>query len=137
LLGFPHVLILSCDRLGLQLGKRAYKAYGEKLATTMDKMLLVSQVAALSRKRPLGMYERESSLDLNMSFDSDESGKNPSHGGISSQGGSRSAGEKPSIHGSEFYSSVSNSNQQLILQILEQWEEPVRAKNNKVRSQFG
>ena len=39
------------DRLGLQLGKRAYKAYGEKLATTMDKMLLVSEVAALSRKR--------------------------------------------------------------------------------------
>jgi hypothetical protein len=111
--------------LGLQLGNRAYKAYGEKLATTMDKMLLVSQVAALSRKRPLGMYERASSLDLNMSFDTDESGKNPS------QCGSRSAGEKPSIHGSEFYSSVSNSNQQLILQILEQWEEPVRAKNNK------
>ncbi len=102
----------------MQLGNRAYKAYGEKLATTMDKMLLVSQVAALSRKRPLGMYERASSLDLNMSFDTDESGKNPS------QCGSRSAGEKPSIHGSEFYSSVSNSNQQLILQILEQWEEP-------------
>ena len=122
-------------RLGLQLGKRAYKAYGEKLATTMDKILLVSEVATLSRKRSLerslGMYEGESSLNLNISFDSEESSKNPS------QSPTPSAGQKPSIHGSMLYDSTENSNKQLILQMLEEWEEPVLAKNDKVSFQCG
>ena len=95
-------------------------------------MLLVSEVAALSRRRPREIYEDEAALHLDMTYDSnDESGQNPS------ERASASSGRKASMNGGMLYNSLSNSNQRLILQMLEQWEEPVRAKSNKVRFQCG
>jgi hypothetical protein len=112
--------------LGLQLGIRAYTAYGEKLATTIEKMLLVSEVATLSRRRPREIHESEAALELNMSFDTiDGSGQNPS------LAASASTGRRSSMKGSMLYKSMGSSNKQLILQMLEQWEEPVRATSNK------
>lgn len=113
--------------LGLQLGKRSYNTYGEKLANTINKMLLVSEVATLSWRRP-GFCEGGSALNLNtMSFDTTDeaSAQNPS------QLGGASAGQQ-SKHGSMFYSS---SNKQLIMQQLEQWEEPILMKTKKVSCQ--
>jgi hypothetical protein len=106
----------------LQLGKRAYKAYGEKLAVTIDKMLLVSEVATLSRRPPRKIDEGAgaAALDLDMSIESHETSQNTGQAG-----GARQA----SIDGRMRYNSLGNTNKQLIMQQLEQWEEPVRAKH--------
>jgi hypothetical protein len=91
-------------------------------------MLLVSEVATLSRRRPREIHESEAALELNMSFDTiDGSGQNPS------LAASASTGRRSSMKGSMLYKSMGSSNKQLILQMLEQWEEPVRATSNKVR----
>jgi hypothetical protein len=91
-------------------------------------MLLVSEVATLSRRRPREIHESEAALELNMSFDTiDGSGQNPS------LAASASTSRRSSMKGSMLYKSMGSSNKQLILQMLEQWEEPVRATSNKVR----
>lgn len=116
----------------MQLGKRAYKTYGEKLAIVINKMLLVSEVGTLSRRRSRACYEGESSLHLDMSFKTTDeaSSQNPS------QLGSGSAGRQ-SLPGSTRipYNSLRDSDKQILLQQLEQWEEPTRAKMNQVSCQ--
>lgn len=123
--------------LGLQLGKRAYNSYGEKLAGIISKMLLVSEVATLSSRKRGGVYEtyesRSGAVNINMSFHTNDESSAEDHSRL----GSVSAGRQ-SIHGSTYYKSSRNSNQQLIMQQLEQWEEPVRAaKKKKVSCQDG
>jgi hypothetical protein len=109
--------------LGLQLGNQAYKAYGEKLAVTIDKMLLVSEVATLSRRPPRVIDEGAgAALDLDMSVESRETSQNTGQAGGAS-------GRQASIHGRMPYNSLGNTNKQLIMQQLEQWEEPVRVKH--------
>lgn len=93
-------------------------------------MLLVSEVAALSRRPPREIDEGAgSALDLDMTFDSnDGSSQKPS------QAGGDASGRQASVRGSMFYNSSANTNKQLIMQQLEQWEEPVRVKHDEVRN---
>lgn len=104
-------------------------AYGDKLAKVMDNLLLVSEVATLSRRKPRENDEEDEGVKLDMSFDTAES---PKH---TSQQGSVS-GPSP-IHGSMYYNSLNQTQSRLILQHLENWEEPVRALKKQTVSYQG
>ena len=87
----------------------------------MNNIVLVSEVAALSKQRP---HQSDEDLKIDSSFDTSESPQKNSK--MSAQPDVRSS--------SLFYNSLNDSQRQLILQQLESWEEPVVAKNNAIVS---
>lgn len=89
----------------------------------MHKMLLVSEVAAMSWRTPLEIYEDpEEDFKLDVSFDTRDSPLQQS--------------QAPSLKGSVadgsiYYKSLNNSQRQAIMQQLEAWEEPVLSSKKK------
>lgn len=86
--------------------------YGEKVVETMDKMLLVSEVATLSRHKP-----RLTNDNMDVSIDTSATPALP---------------DRASVGTSEYYKSLNHSQRQLIMQQLEDWEEPMRSRKSAV-----
>jgi len=92
----------------------------------MNKMLLVSEVAALSLQRPRDdeIRDRAADLCLDSSFNTGDSPQQPSQ--------PTSVPDASDIHSSMYYKSLNSSQRQLIMQQLDAWEEPVRDKKKPV-----
>lgn len=88
----------------------------------MNKMLLISEVATLSLQQKFEIYEDESDLKLDGSFDIDTN---------DTPQPSQPAMRSSKIHGSKFYQSFNDTQRMLIMQQLEAWEEPVINKKKK------
>jgi hypothetical protein len=85
----------------------------------MNKMLLISEVATLSLRQSLEIYEDTSDFNIDKSLATQDS--------LQSQPATSSS----KIHGSKFYQSFNESQKMVIMQHLEAWEEPVINKKKK------
>lgn len=136
--------------MGFYLGKNAFRSFSDKLALTMKKILLISQVASLSRDldrdaRPKARQRQRSTMvtvltedklgDLFQGAEDESTCSSPKARSVRSLGYNALASE-PVIDPDDRHpltGALSSSQKNRIVQLLGAWEEPTLTSESSVR----